>query len=620
MTRTERREQERQVAKLENAAKRTYKPPAQPVVPGPWQINAVTFSLLLLATIALYVADLRLGFFNLDDPGYVVDNPWIQKATAANLLHILSTPYFANYSPVHLLSYLIDHAVAGLNPFAFHLSSNIWAGIVAGFVFLLALALTRRRDVAIGAAVLFIVHPSHVEAVAWISSRKDLVAAAFALPSLLAYLRYRQGGQTAFRWYIASAVLFVFAVAGKLSVATFPIIFLALDVFVEKRPFKQSLIDKIPFVVIPAVFAWVVASVQPQTGRHPDPYVLAMALLQNIWLLSGFARYVLYRVAPELGANIAFQVGAAIALLAAFVAPLLLRRRAPMVMVLIYWILFAFIPTQVLSFFHPVTDRYVFFPSVAATILIAWGLFVAADRYGRRFVLAAIVLLAIITVAWGRTTLSYLAEWRDPRSVWYAAAQKSADSQVFWNLGVYYQDIADGLGVKPRVARLSDAEEARVASAIWAGDSRLPSLLGEWTSGQHGGPVEGQYQGYLRTFAWDDFDRALKTRGNRIMPSIYFRRGLILVDRGDGPGARKEFLAALDEASRHQYAEAREEMTVKSQNALGIVAWTAGDYQEALRWLRTAEAEQTRFGGNWVPDLTTNRQRLEGIISRPQNH
>jgi hypothetical protein len=211
-----------------------------------------------------------------------------------------------------------------------------------------------------------------------------------------------------------------------------------------------------------------------------------------------------------------------------------------------------------------------------------------------------------------------LSEWRDPRSVWYAAAQKSNDSQVYWNLGVYYQDLADSLGVKPRAARLSDGEQSRVANAIWAGDPRLPSLRAEWSNGQHGGPVEGQFQDYLRTLAWDDFDRALKTRGNRIMPSIYFRRGLILVDRGDLQAARKEFFAALDEAARHSYAEAREEMTVKSQNALGVVAWTSGDYQEALRWLRLAETEQTRNGANWVPELTANRQRLEGIIASQQ--
>ena len=102
---------------------------------------------------------------------------------------------------------MLDHAIAGLNAYTFHLSSNLWAGIVAGFMYLAALTLTQHRLTAIAAALLFIVHPVHVEAVAWISSRKDLIAAAFVLPSLLAYLKYRQRG--AITWYVASMLLFL---------------------------------------------------------------------------------------------------------------------------------------------------------------------------------------------------------------------------------------------------------------------------------------------------------------------------------------------------------------------------------------------------------------------------
>src|SRR6267143_4782751 len=242
---------------------------SMPIIPGPWQTNATTFLLLVMATLALYVGDLRLGFFAVDDPQYVVENPWIRGITFENLRHILTTPYFANYSPLHLLSYILDYVFAGPNAFAFHLSSNLWGGLVAGFVFLLALALTGSRLVAVAAAALFIVHPAHVEAIAWISSRKDLVAAAFALPSLLAYLCYRRGWPTARRWYVASLVLFLLALAGKLSVATFPAVLLAHDLFIERRPLKRSLLDKVPFLVAAGMIALVVASAQPSTGVHP---------------------------------------------------------------------------------------------------------------------------------------------------------------------------------------------------------------------------------------------------------------------------------------------------------------------------------------------------------------
>src|ERR1041385_8300237 len=415
---------------------------SRPIIPGPWQTNAITFLLLVIATLILYLGDHRLGFFAVDDPQYVVDNPWIRGLTFENLRHILATPYFANYSPLHLLSYTVDYVFAGLNAFAFHFSSNLWGGVVAGFVFLSALALTGSRLVAIAAAVLFIVHPAHVEAIAWISSRKDLVAAAFALPSLLAYLRYRQGGSSARRWYVTSVLLFLFAVAGKLSVATFPGVFLAYDLFIEKRPLSRSLWDKVPFVLGAGIIALVVASAQPSMGNRPNAYVLLAALLQNVLLLTGFGQHVIYRLPPNANVGIGLEFVSALFLLTVFAAPLLLARRWPVVAVLVYWILLALIPAQVLSFSHPVTDRYLFFPSIGAVILIGWGLISTGKLLGRRGLIAAAVIVIAIGVFWGRSTLAYVAEWRDPRSVWYAATSKSSDPATAQNLGSDDFDVA----------------------------------------------------------------------------------------------------------------------------------------------------------------------------------
>jgi protein O-mannosyl-transferase len=244
-------------------------------VPGSRGINAAIFLFLIIGTVALYSSDLRLGFFRVDDQQYVVHNPWIKEVNADNIKHILTTQYFVNYSPLHLFSYMLDYAIGGSDPYTFHLSSNLWAGIVAGFVFLVALAFTKRHLIAILAAILFIVHPAHVEAIAWISSRKDLVATAFVLPSLLAYLKYRK--TLSLRWYILSIVLFVFALAGKLSVATFPAVFVAIDLFMEKRTLLRSLVDKWPYMIAVVIMALIVASAQPPTGSHPDPYILAAA-------------------------------------------------------------------------------------------------------------------------------------------------------------------------------------------------------------------------------------------------------------------------------------------------------------------------------------------------------
>lgn len=108
---------------------------SQHLLPGSWKINAGIFLLLIIATVVFYSGDLHLGFFSVDDPGYISDNPWIRSIRAENIGHILGNPYFANYSLLHLFSYMPDYSVAGPNAYIFHLSGNSLAGILAGFVF-----------------------------------------------------------------------------------------------------------------------------------------------------------------------------------------------------------------------------------------------------------------------------------------------------------------------------------------------------------------------------------------------------------------------------------------------------------------------------------------------------
>ena len=486
-------------------------------------------------------------------------------------------------------------------------------GVVAGCAFLVALALTGRRMIAVAAAALFVVHPAHVEAIAWISNRKDVLAAAFTLPSFLAYLCYRREGDKAYWWYGASVFLFLLGVAGKLSVATFPAVLLALDLFVEKRPLKQSLLDKVPFLLVGVVIALGAASAQPPTGNRPDAYVLAAALLQNLWLLTGFGSYVVFHVPPDPTRGMALQFPAAVLLLAVFAAPLLLRRRAPLTMTLIYWILFGLIPAQVLSFVHPVADRYLFFPSVGFVILIALWALTIGERYGRRGIIASAVLLLLAMALWGRATVVYLSEWQDPRSVWYKAAQKSSDADVSHMLGTQYLNMAQRLGVKPRGERLPDTQARRLAATVWDRNPQLPALLAEWNKGQHGGPVEEVFQRHLWTLAWDAFEASLHAKGTRAIPALYYRRGTLLLDRGDLQGARKEFLASLDENKRWTVTTARE--YVLCYNALGDVASKEEDYREALRWYRLAEDEQRKAGGTWVTGIDKTRERMEGIVA-----
>lgn len=582
------------------------------VLPGLWQRNTAIACLFVGATVALYAADLHLGFFKIDDPQYVTGNPWIEGITWEHVWGVLSNSYFLNYSPFHLLSYMIDYAVAGLNAYAFHLSSNLWAGAVSGFVYLVALALTRRQAVAVAAGLLFVVHPAHVEAIAWISSRKDLVAAAFALPSVLAYLKYRRSDAKS--WYVISVLFFVFALLGKLSVVALPAVLLAVDLFLEKRPLSRSIIDKVPFCLAAILVAAVVAHAQPSTGLHPDMSVLAKASGQSMWLLSGLGRYVIYRSAPEKG-GIFLQFAGAIILIGSLLSPLLLRKRYPLATVLIYWILFTYLPTQVLSFAYPVTDRYLFLPSVGAVILVAWLLVNTADHCGKWNVAAASVLVAVVGSLWVRKTVDYLSEWQDPRSVWFAATRKSHDVHVYHELGWEYVEKAASFGRKPRNSPPPAAEAERYAAVVWKDDPRLSQLLPELSNSQHDGAAEKAFKEYLQSKGGENLDEAVAQKGQHIDPNLFLSRAVLFIDKGDMQSSLREFQNALDEASRMTDSEAQRETLIMCHYNLALAEWAFGHFKEALSWIRLAEAEQNKFGRTVIPDLSAKREKLESMAA-----
>ena len=596
------------------SGKRKSEPPYFPVVPGSWQLNISIPLLSIAATAVLYAGGLHLGFFRIDDQQYVVSNPWIQGVTWNHLSQILSNPYYLNYSPLHLLSYMLDYAVGGLNAYSFHLSSNLWAGIVAGFVYLVALALTKQRITAVVAALLFVVHPAHVEAVAWISSRKDLVAAAFVLPCVLAYLKYRQRGTIG--WYLVSLLLFLFALLGKLSVAAFPAVLLVLDLVLEKRPLRRSIIDKIPFFVLAALVALGVQQAQPSTGLQPDLAMHAKAFVQSLWLLTGLGNYVIYRVPPEPGGSLSQLVGLAV-ILALFLLPWALHKRYPVVTVSIYWILFTYLPTQVLPFSYPVADRYLFLPSVGAVILIAWLAVKATDDLRRWKVAAATALVAVVSFIWLAKTVGYLSEWRDPRSVWFAATRKSQDVHLYYELGWEYREKAASFGTQRRNAQLSPEEANKYAFVVWKDDSRLPQLLAELADNQHSGPVEKQFKEYLLSKASENFDKAVARKGAHIMPDLFLSRGVCFLDKGDMESAKKEFLAGLTEASDLPYSEGQQEALIACHYNLAVAEQQLGHSKEALSWIRLAEEEQDKLGRTVLPEITTARQKLESIPTLP---
>ena len=150
--------------------------------------------LLVLGIIALYWPATRCGFVNLDDNVNVTDNVHIQKGlTWESIKWAFMNPMATLWQPLTMLSHMAIYQVCGLNPWGHHLANVLLHAFNAGLVFALLRQMTGATWRSLLVAALFAAHPLRVEAVAWVTERRDVLSAFFGLLALIAYARYAQG-------------------------------------------------------------------------------------------------------------------------------------------------------------------------------------------------------------------------------------------------------------------------------------------------------------------------------------------------------------------------------------------------------------------------------------------
>ncbi len=395
-------------------------------------------ALFALGTV-LYARTLHYPFLNWDDPYYILDNPWIRGLSLEHLREIFTRPVLGGILPVHLLSYLLDHALWELDPFGYHLQSVLLNAINGALAFWVIARITDRRDVALVAAALFTVHPSHVEAVAWVSSRKDLLYTAFLLLSTLAYVRARRDAVFHRRAYAASIALFGLGLLSKTTISAYPLFFLLLDVALDARlPAAQRrrlafhLFTKVPYLAMAAVWVWVNVTTQivdPLSG-HPLAYALVkgQAAWRYGWLLLG-----LLPGQPDYDLPlISYQpVVAAMTLAPLVVTPLLigfaLVRGHTSAALALGWLAVGLLPPIAFPLISFIADRYLYAPSLGFCWLIAIGVARIAGAMKspvwRSAVLAAFT--AVPALWFALHAWNYTPTWRDSVTIWTYAAQHS---------------------------------------------------------------------------------------------------------------------------------------------------------------------------------------------------
>ena len=205
---------------------------------------------VLFATFIAYLPSINGDFLHWDDDTYILNNSTLTSLSIENLKHIFFDFYYGLYNPLTNLSWAVDYSLNGLNPFLFHLNNIILHLINIVLVYILFKKhIIKNENIAIITASLFAIAPIHVESVAWITERKDVLYTAFYLLSIILYQKYLIDKK--YKYIFLSFLVFVFSILSKGMAASLPILLLVLDYYNGRRLLNfKVIIEKIPFFAV----------------------------------------------------------------------------------------------------------------------------------------------------------------------------------------------------------------------------------------------------------------------------------------------------------------------------------------------------------------------------------
>jgi len=404
------------------------------------------YTILAIITFAAFWQVDQFEFINFDDNVYVSENVAVQTGlTKEGFLWAFSTKYFGLWNPLVWLSLMADYELYGLNAGGYHVTNLIFHILSALLLFWLFHRMTGEIWKSAFVAAFFALHPLHVESVAWISERKDVLSAFFWMLTLCFYVFYTE--KQSVKRYLLVVFSFVLALLSKPMVVTLPLIMILLDYWPLKRfelrkdnLFARQIKEKLPLIVLSAALVAFMLYV-PGEQQVFEKSFSVMSRLANApvafvtYLVKTFWPHDMAIFYPFPSQTPVWQITGAILLIIAITAAVIITvKRLPHLFVGWFWFMITIAPVigilQIGDF--AMADRYHYLPSIGIGVMLAWGIPHCIKREDRRknilWPVAIFSLLVLSVLTWEQSV-----HWKNNIELWNHAIQVTEDNYMAHN-------------------------------------------------------------------------------------------------------------------------------------------------------------------------------------------
>ncbi|OQA18426.1 MAG: TPR repeat-containing protein YrrB [bacterium ADurb.Bin363] len=527
----------------------------------------ISLFLIIIITFISFIPSLQNDFTNWDDDMFVTKNIKIQTLSLESIKSIFTVPFHQVYIPLVLLSYAVEYHFFKLNPFIYHTTNLVFHLLNCILVFWFLYKLTNKIIPSLLASILFGIHPLHVESVAWISERKDVISTFFFMGTLIYYLYYKINQNKKF--YYISLLIFILSFLAKPSFFTVPFILILCDYFLGEKSLRKILLNKIPFLLLALLFTSIVLlcitdELPVNTSRLNNILIATHGLLFYITKTIYPVKLSPVYPPPEKGIlhTPAFLLSPLVVLILAGGTFALLKYSKKIILFGTMFFLITISPTisMVHNYNFIANDHYMYIPSIGLFYMIGeafnWLYFTKFTSSRKaKIILTSILTLIIITISfltWERCKI-----WKDSMTLWNDTIKNYKSATAHNNRGLAYEALGESDKALNDFTKTLEIDPTYIEAYINRGNiyfhkGKIDKAIKEFTivlrykrNSLEAYNNLGLMYGYKGEYdrAINNFTHAIEI--NKINPETYINRGNIYYKKGDYDKAIEDYNTAL---------------------------------------------------------------------------